>query len=105
MKYVEIEKNLIPYRFDISLSGEIFTMEVHYNAEYDFFTVDLSKGSDILALGEKIVYATPLFNDSLDARFPAVSIMPLDVSGNSSVVTWDTLNVNVFLYVDGEDDA
>lgn len=36
MEFIEIEKDNIPYRFDISIAGEMFGFEVHYNADYDF---------------------------------------------------------------------
>lgn len=105
MNYIDIEKNLIPYRFDISISNEVFTFEVHYNADYDFFTIDLSKGSEVLVLGEKLIYGTPLFQDIRDIRYPKLTITPFDVSGNSESVIWETLSVNVFLYLGGEENA
>ncbi|MEC0092890.1 phage baseplate plug family protein [Paenibacillus macquariensis] len=104
MKYIDIEKNLIPYRFDISLADEMFTLEVHFNEERDFFTVDLERDGEILVVGEKIVYSVPLFFDVMDNRFPKVSIVPYDESENSIAVTWETLSESVFLYVVAEDD-
>ncbi|MEW9702821.1 hypothetical protein [Paenibacillus sp. SI8] len=102
MEYIDIEKSLIPYRFDINLAGETFTFEVHYNGDYDFFSTDLSKNGETLVHGERIVYGMPLFGDVADARFPSVRILPYDLSGNSNDVTWATLSESVFLYVDGE---
>lgn len=104
MEYIDIEKELIPYRFDISLADETFTIEVQYNADYDFFTVDLEKDGEILVVGEKLVYGVPLFADVWDNRFPGVGIVPYDESGKSTAVTWDTLSVSVFLFMP-EDDA
>ncbi|OAB46059.1 phage baseplate plug family protein [Paenibacillus glacialis] len=99
MNYIDIEKNLIPYRFDVSLSDEVFTFEVNYNEDYDFFTVDLERDGEILIVGEKLIYAMPLFYDVMDHRFPKVSIIPYDESENSIDVTWETLSESVFLYV------
>lgn len=105
MEYIDIEKEQIPYRFDISLAEENFTFEVHYNAEYDFFTVDLERDGEALAVGEKLVYGMPLFYDIMDNRFPKLPIVPFDESDKSKAVTWETLGKSVFLYViEGEDD-
>lgn len=105
--YIEIEKELIPYRFDITLADELFTFEIHYNEVGDYFTVDLLKDGEVLVTGEKIVYGVTLFYDVQDDSFPRVPIVPLDASGKSQIATWETLNTSVFLYVieDGEDDA
>lgn len=102
--YIDVEKENIPYRFDITLAEEIFTFEIHYNTEGDFFTVDLEKDGEVLVYGEKIVYYMPLFYDVQDGRFPKVPIVPFDESGNASRVGWDTLNETVFLYVIEEDE-
>lgn len=105
MPYIDIEKQLVPYRFDISLSDTVFTFEIHYNAEYDFFTVDLEREKQVLVHGEKIVYGVPLFVDVADSRFPKNEIIPLDESGNSNVVNWATLSENVFLFVGSASDG
>ncbi|GAC41699.1 phage baseplate plug family protein [Paenibacillus popilliae] len=103
MNYVDIEKELIPYRFDIEIDEETFTFEVHYNAEHDFFTVDLELDNEVLAVGVKMVYGVPLFGDIQDSRSPAYPLLPLDLSGDSQVVNWDTLSERVFLYVIDEE--
>ena len=38
---IEINKNLIPYRFDIVLAGRAYTFFVDYNRTACFFTVSL----------------------------------------------------------------
>ncbi|MGN7359454.1 phage baseplate plug family protein [Paenibacillus sp. SAF-054] len=104
-EFIEIEKDLIPYRFDISLADEMFTFEVHYNEEFDFFTVNLERNGEILAVGEKLIYGMPLFYDVQDNRFPKVPIVPLDESEQQSDVNWQTLNESVFLFViEGDED-
>lgn len=98
-EYIDIEKDLIPYRFDIDLGGVLFTFEVNYNAEEDFFTLDMERDGERLAT-DKIVYGVPLFADFAgDERFPDVTIVPLDTSGSSSTVNYETLSSTVFLYV------
>ncbi|QCT02729.1 hypothetical protein E6C60_2014 [Paenibacillus algicola] len=105
MEYIDIEKDQIPHRFDVDLAGEMFTFEVHYNADYDFFTVDLEKDGVVLTTGEKLVYGLPLFLDVMDNRFPKVPIIPYDESEKNREVTWETLGVSVFLFViEGEED-
>ncbi|GAB6990851.1 phage baseplate plug family protein [Paenibacillus pini] len=103
MEYIDIEKDLIPYRFDISLAEEMYTLEVHYNADYDFFTVDLELNGEILAVGEKLVYGMPIFYDIQDNRFPKVPIIPYDESEQQTEVNWKTLSESVFLYVIDEE--
>ncbi|OMF09554.1 hypothetical protein BK129_01480 [Paenibacillus amylolyticus] len=99
MEYVDIEKDLIPYRFDISLDEEIFTFEVQYNEQFDYFTVDLEKDGEVLVTGEKLVYGTTLFYDVIDKRFPRVPIVPYDQSETEHTVNWRTLSESVFLYL------
>ncbi|MBP2002566.1 hypothetical protein J2Z69_003652 [Paenibacillus shirakamiensis] len=99
MEYIEIEKELIPYRFDMSLGDEMFTFEVGYNPDYDFFTVDLEKNGELLTQGEKLVYGKPLFSEVTDGRFPSIPIIPYDESSRTDTVTWDTLSERVFLYL------
>ncbi len=48
MEYIEIEKDLIPYRFDIAIDGKTYTFEVSYNAENDYFTVDLYRNDQLV---------------------------------------------------------
>ncbi|GED69386.1 hypothetical protein BRE01_30880 [Brevibacillus reuszeri] len=106
MEFIEIEKDLIPYRFEIPLSDTVFTFEVHYNSEYDFFTVDLEREGTVLATGVKLVYGVPLFGDCMDGRFPKAELIPFDVSGSDQEVTWSSLGETVFLYVlEGEENG
>jgi len=99
MDYIDIEKDLIPYRFDVSLSDRMYTMEVHYNAEHDYFSLNLERDGEVLVVGEKLVYGVPLFDDVTDERFPRVKIVPYDEAEMSQSVNWDTLSVSVFLYL------
>ncbi|MFD1777007.1 phage baseplate plug family protein [Paenibacillus rhizophilus] len=109
MDYIEIDKDNIPYRFEISISDELFTIEIHYNTEYDFFTLDLEDAEgNTLVTGEKLVYGQALFADVWDSRFPKQPIVPWDESENSTEVTWNTLGTSVFLYIvysEGDDDG
>ena len=97
MWYIEIDKEAIPYRFNMRLNGVTWTFEVRYNSEYDFFTIDLYRGEESIQVGEKIIYGQPLFADELSG----VRIMPLDLSGNADRVGWNELGETVFLYLEG----
>lgn len=101
-EYIEIEKTLVPYSFEVELAAEIFELTVNYNSLGDYFTVDLNKDGAALVMGEKIVYGEPLFKEIYDARFPAPSIIALDESGKETRVGWDNLNETVFLVIDNE---
>lgn len=96
-EYIEIEKELIPYRFEIELGVELFEMEINYNLGHDFFTIDLYKDEEVLVLGEKITYGVPLFEEVFDSRFPGPTIIPIDESGIEQRVTYENLNDTVFL--------
>lgn len=103
MEYIAIEKDLIPYRFDIAIDGKTYTFEVRYNAENDYFTVDLSRNDQLVIAGAKVVYGRPLFAAHMYMDVPQTPIIPLDVSGQTERVTWDNLNETVFLWLVNDD--
>lgn len=96
-EYIEIEKALIPYRFEVELGTELFVIEIRYNELHDYFTLDLQKGGEVLVHGEKLIYAMSLFSEIFDSRYPAPTIVPIDPSGNETRVTFANLNETVFL--------
>lgn len=100
--YIPIDKTLIPYEFDITLEKETYTLGVNYNKEYDFFTIDLSKNSKVIVLGEKLVYAKPLFLSAMYKDIPKFSIIPYDLSQDTERITYENLNQSVFLYLVGD---
>jgi hypothetical protein len=100
MKIIEINKENLPERFEIELGVELFSIEVNYNETGDFFTIDLYQYYEPLVLGEKLMYKQPLFQDIEDSRFPAPTLIPIDLSGKESRITWDNFGVTVFLVVD-----
>lgn len=103
MEYIEIEKELIPYRFNVSIEGKTYTFEVHYNSENDYFTIDLYRNSQLVIAGVKIVYGRPLFTVHKYLDVPQVDIIPLDLSGQANRVTWDNFNKTVFLWLVKDD--
>lgn len=102
MKYIDIDKSQIPYEFNIKLSARTYTIGVNYNAECDFFTIDLYRNGVAIVLGEKLVYNNPLFSNAQYKNIPDISIVPFDLSGEADTITFDNLNETVFLYLVGE---
>lgn len=95
-----INKNIIPYTFDILLADELFNFRVDYNATADLFTVTLSKDGEVICI-EPLIYGRRLFENLYKPnKFPAVDIIPYDESGQESEITFDNLNETVLLIVD-----
>ena len=106
MYRLEINKNLIPYKFNILLNNELFELRVDYNNKADLFTVSLYKDNVELCVGEPIIYGMPLFGDLQNrGNFPRVVITPIDESGESNAVTYDNLSTTVFLNVSVGDEV
>lgn len=104
-QYIEIDKTLIPYQFDIDLSGETYTFGINYNERFDFFTFDISKGDDVILNGEKLILNKQLFSGNKDQRLPQnIYLIPLDESGTETRITWDNLNSKIYIFI-GEDAA
>lgn len=95
-----IDKNLIPYRFEIELNNEIFTFEVHHNQRYDYFTIDLYKNDVPLVYGEKLVLNISLFDSLVNVDLPQVKIIPKDRANMASRITYDNMGETVFLFVE-----
>ena len=58
----------------------------------------------MLRYAEPIIYGIPLFKDIfMIERYPCLSIVPIDLSGNTNKVTYDNFYNTVFLYVDNEE--
>lgn len=101
--YIEINKSLIPYSFNIVLGGENFTLRVDYNNLGEFFTVGLSKNGKTLCSGDPIVYGRRLFAEVWEKGFPAIDIVPYDPSGEYNTVTRENLCDGVLLVIDNEE--
>lgn len=96
--YINIDKTMIPYKFDIRLNKTTYTFEIHYNPDFDFFTVAVSDSAgEILTTGEKLVLNKPILSGQAYLGFPSVT--PLDTTGKETEITWDNFNTTVFLYV------
>lgn len=108
MQYIDINKDEIPEEFEMDLGDETFTLAIKYNTTYDFFTIDLKKATEIdaepeiLVMGEKLVLNKPLFNSFTSFDFPAPTIIPMDLSGVETRITFENLGEKVFLYIDDD---
>lgn len=101
---ITINKDLIPYDFDILLGDEQFKIRVDYNNTADLFTFSLYKDDELICI-EPIVYGKTLFSDIFQPdKYPAIDIIPLDESGQSTSVTFDNLSNTVLLIVDNGGD-
>lgn len=101
LEAISIDKEDVPYQFDIELEGEMFSFLIKYNALFDFFTVDLAKNGEALVYGVPMVYGVPLFGSLDDVNLPRVKLVPYDIANKEGAVTYDNMNKTVFLYVDG----
>lgn len=102
MEYILIDKEAIPYKFEIDLKGDVFTFEVNYNERFDFFTVDIEQGGETIATGAKIVYDNPVFNFTNDPRLPNVTIKPVDDSSTQTRAGYEQIGESVFLLVEAK---
>ena len=100
-----IEKDLIPYSFEIVLGNENFEMSVDYNETAGLYTISLYK-DDELIVTEPIVYNQPLFKDVyMVKRYPVITIIPIDESGQETAVTKENFGVSVFLVIDDTEES
>lgn len=98
---IPLEKEEIPYSYDIALGERVYTLEYMYNARHDFFSVNLSLNGAYVCTGERLVYGKPLFADVyMPDLYPPITIVPWDESGTVDVVNWETMGNSVFLTID-----
>ena len=101
-----IEKNLIPYTFDIILSNRTYTIGLKYNQSSDRFSIDLSRNGNNIVRGEKIVYGNPLFeaiqqdnNGNINEDFFTEILLPYDFSKEQTEVNLDNFYDSVFIWI------
>lgn len=101
---IAINKELVPYTFNILFGGELFEIGVDYNDTFGFFTLSLAKDGETVCDGEKIVYGKPLFEEIfINGLFPSVEIIPYDTSGAMDAVTFDNLSETVQLIINNQE--
>lgn len=103
MEYIEIERDEIPYSFEILLDVETYILEFMWNERQGIFTVSLYDiDENPLVYNEPIVYGQELFKDVRDLNFPIEKIIPLDPAGKETEVTYDNFGTTVLLVIDDE---
>lgn len=99
MRYINIDKNRIPYEFELEIDKEIFQFEVLYNSYKDYFTINLYKNHKPVVMGEKIVLHQPLFDGLEHLDIPKIIVIPYDTTEGALRIGYDNLSEDVFLYV------
>ena len=101
--YIEVEKELMPYNFNIVLAGEEFNMAFMYNKTADLFTCTLAKNGKVVVHNEPLIYGAELFKDVYRADyFPALAIVPIDEAGIEDKITYANFGKTVFLTIDDQ---
>lgn len=96
--YIKIEKDLIPYKFDVKLVGTTYTFEIKYNSRHDFFTVAISKPDGVVHIGRKTdIKQNRYYQSGYILIFPLV--VPSDTTGDAERITWNNLGSSVFLHI------
>lgn len=99
MKYINIDKNQIPYEFELVIDKETFQFEINYNSVGDFFTVSVKKDHELVLSNYKAVYGVALFDNLRHLKLPRLWIFPYDTTGKADRISYENLNEDVFLYV------
>lgn len=103
---IEVDKEQMPYSFNIALSGEEFNLEFMYNKTADLFTCTLKKDGEVVVYNEPLIYGVELFADVYKADyFPAISIVPIDEAGNETAITYENFGKTVFLTIDDQSEV
>lgn len=96
--FIKINKDLIPYTFDVRLVGITYSFEINYNSRHDFFTIAIKKpDGEELTVGEKLILNKPILSERLYIDFPL--IIPSDTTMEADRITWDNFGRTVFLNV------
>ncbi|MGX7417815.1 phage baseplate plug family protein [Carnobacterium gallinarum] len=111
MKYnsmINFSVEEIPVIFEVKLGNTIYLMGINYNDKYDYFSIDLYElDKTPIILAEKLILNQPLFENLVDKRLPAPTIIPSNIAGIETRVSKSNLGKTVFLYIDdgGEEDG
>lgn len=104
MKYIDIEKEMIPYKFQMSINKKTYSFEINYNNEFDFFTLDIYLKDSPVFVGEKLNYNKVIPLAEKYSNDADTFIKVTDLSNRENKVTWENLNETVFLYLMGVED-
>lgn len=101
VEYIPVDKDTVPYSFDIKLDDRTFTFCIRYNDQGGFYSIDLyvTATGELLCYGDPIRYGRPMFRSIEDERFPIPVIVPYCLTGREKEVTRDNLGKTVQLYL------
>ena len=101
--FVEINKEILPYQFNILLADQWFELYVNYNKYADLFTLTVYKDDELICT-EPLILNVPLFVDIYQPeKFPAILLTPHGVTEHS--VSFSNMGNTVFLTIDDEGDS
>lgn len=103
--YIEIKKELVPYRFNMLFGDEPYEVEASYNTAADMFVLALYKDGEMICAGEPVIYGVQLFKDVYMPDFPKINIIPYDEPKEADRASYESLNDSVFLFIDDEGDG
>ena len=93
---IEIDKESLPYKFELNIKGAIYDFIIGYNTTYDFFTVTLIKDQIILIESEKAILNQRLFNTLTE---PSANMGIVNISSEAIDITFENLNLKTaFVY-------
>ena len=89
-----------PQRFQCRVAGVLLGVEVRYNSEGDFYTIDVydAEGSPIV-LGKTVVYGADLLGGIVDDRLPDVMIVAANTAGAHDSAGKGDFGVDVHLWI------
>lgn len=106
MKYIEIEKDKIPYTFDVVLTEKTYTITLKYNTFSGDFVADLELEGKTLVKGKKCLLGEPLFeefgfdnNSNKNPDFYDELLVFYNLTWQDETITLENLQETVFLYV------
>lgn len=100
---IDINKDLIPYEFEIELDN-IYNFTIDYNTTYDYFTVDLAIDDSVIITGEKLLYGRPLFGHLQHLNVPKVELIPIEILDKVERITFENLGNDVFIFLGDSDE-
>ena len=99
---IEINKELVPYQFNILLADEWFELYINYNKTADLFTVTVYKNDELICT-EPLILGATMFKDIYQPKkFPAVTLVPYGPTERA--LTFENLGETVFLTIADEGD-
>lgn len=100
LKYLDIDKTLVPYKFSVVINNVIVKFLIRYNSVGDYFTADIyDKDDNVIAYSKKFILEVNLFENINDDRLSKVKIIPFDPSDEYKRITYDNFMEAVKPYI------